>query len=90
MKLGRLMATRGVHARMCDDEKFAGFIASCISRHMAGDWGDLGDEDKQTNEQALILGNRLLSAYLDDDGTKVWVITEADRSLTTVLFPEEY
>lgn len=61
-----------------------------MSRHHRGDWGDLDEEDKQTNDQALIDGGRLFSAYHSATGIKVWIITEADRSATTVLLPSEY
>jgi hypothetical protein len=60
-----------------------------IARHAAGDWGDLCEEDRQVNAQALADGSRLLSAY-EIQGAKFWVITEADRSATTVLLPSEY
>ena len=58
-----------------------------LTRHAAGDWGNLCDEDRRENELALQEGHRLLSAYQADDGTKFWIITEADRSVTTVLLP---
>jgi len=61
-----------------------------LSRHVSGDWGDLCDEDKQTNEDALNYGGRIFSAYHLSNGEKVWVITEADRSSTCVLLPSEY
>lgn len=61
-----------------------------LHRHQAGDWGDVGPEDRAANDRALTDGDRLLSAYLTDGGTKVWIITEWDRSVTTVLLPEEY
>jgi hypothetical protein len=61
-----------------------------IGRHCVGDWGDLPLTDAQANFDALRRGGRLLSSYLLADGTKVWVITEADRSMTTVLLPSEY
>jgi len=69
-----------------------------LQRHLNGDWsdrGDLDDEDRQANEQALVDGSRLLSAYRLKDGTKVWAITEAvgengHREATTFLLPEEY
>jgi hypothetical protein len=60
-----------------------------LGRHVRGDWGDLDDEDKQRNDEALTLGSRIFSAYLVE-GVKFWVITEADRSVTTILLPEEY
>ena len=60
-----------------------------LGRHLNGDWGDLGAADKQANDAALISGGRLLSAYAVGDG-RIWVITEADHSATTLLLPEEY
>ena len=63
-------------------------IAGALYRHQRGDWGDVGREDGQANERALKQGERLLSVYRTTaDGTKFWIITEHDRSLTTVLLP---
>lgn len=61
-----------------------------LRRHQAGDWGELCEEDKEENELSLREGFRLLSAYTTRKGVKLWVITEADRSATTLLLPEEY
>ena len=61
-----------------------------LDRHAQGDWGDLSEADRQENEFSLLNGFRLLSAYRLNDGTKIWIITEADRSATTILLPEEY
>ena len=63
-----------------------------LERHSKGDWGDVCEDDKQSNETALLKGYRLLSAYYIDatESEKVWIITEADRSTTTILLPEEY
>lgn len=62
-----------------------------LARHLRGDWGDLGSEDTLANERALLEGARLLSTYcLPATGQRVWVITEWDRSSTTVLPPDEY
>jgi hypothetical protein len=61
-----------------------------LSRHDAGDWGDLSDEDRKANEVALTMGERLLSSYKLENGEKVWIITEWDRSYTTILLPEDY
>lgn len=65
-------------------------LASYLRRHHCGDWGDLDDEDKQSNEEALELGLRILSCYQVGDGKRIYIITEADRSSTCVLLPEEY
>jgi hypothetical protein len=69
-------------------------LQACLQRHVAGDWGELDQEDKDANDAALTDGSRLLSAYLIDEANptkgKVWIITEADRSVTTFLLPSEY
>lgn len=62
---------------------------SCLMRHITGDWGDLCDEDKELNNEALRHGGRLHSSY-DVDNKKMWIITEADQSITTILLPEDY
>jgi hypothetical protein len=61
-----------------------------LARHIHGDWGELPAEDLAANELALLSGRRLLSSYAIPSGGKVWVITEADRSVTTILLPEDY
>ncbi len=61
-----------------------------LLRHLRGDWGELDPEDRRANERALRLDLRLLSAYQLSTGERVWIITEADRSATTFLLPEEY
>jgi hypothetical protein len=64
--------------------------ADFLNRHSSGDWGELSENDKQANEDALKYGDRIFSSYRTTNGTKIWVITEADRSSTCVLLPEEY
>lgn len=64
--------------------------ADFLARHLSGDWGELCDEDITANEQALIEGLRLMSAYRTSQDRRIWIITEADRSVTTILLPEEY
>lgn len=92
---GQLVATRGVYDLACENPDFADFIQKSFNRHASGDWGDVDKEDKQANNEALKQGTRLLSAYNDDRFSKngvatIWIITEADRSVTTILFPDEY
>lgn len=65
-------------------------IAAILARHLSGDWGDLGESDKKANEAALKHGDRLFSSYEIAPDTKLYVITEWDRSVTTVLTPDEY
>lgn len=83
--LGRTVITRGALAALTGDDVLSG-----ITRHARGNWGEVGPEDWTANDRALLCGGRLLSAYRSDAGTRFWVITEADRSVTTVLLPEEY
>lgn len=59
-------------------------------RHHHGDWGEMDPEDKKANDEALAHGGRLLSSYQARNGTRFWIITEADRSVTTILLPEDY
>jgi hypothetical protein len=85
--LGQTVITPGaLNALLRQGESPAKFLA----RHAKGDWGDVCAEDKAFNDEALITGTRLMSAYTTTNGTKIWIITEADRSVTTLLLPEEY
>lgn len=83
--LGRTLITANAEASV-DAES----VQSALRRHADGDWGDLCQEDLEANQFALDEGLRLLSAYQDRNGTKFWIITEADRSATTVLRAEDY
>jgi hypothetical protein len=66
-------------------------IDACLTRHSRGDWGELCDEDRRQNDLAIAQGMRLFSAYdAPSDGTRFWIITEADRSATTILLPDDY
>ncbi len=92
---GQIVATRGVYDLACENTDFAKFIQQSLNRHVKGDWGDVDKEDKEANGQALEEDTRLLSAYNDARFPKhgvatIWIITEADRSATTILFPDEY
>lgn len=88
--LGQIVMTRGVNDLVAENAEFAKFVTESLRRHARGDWGDLTEEDKKENEYALGKYLRLFSAYVKPPLRKVWVITEADRSATTILFPEEY
>ena len=85
--LGRLVATPGALAAL---EKTGQTPMEFLSRHVRGDWGDLPEEDKAENHLSLEKGFRLLSSYRTNANDKIWVITEADRSHTTLLLPDEY
>jgi len=67
-----------------------GEISKALLRHVFGDWGEVCEEDRRENDLSLREGFRLLSVYTTSTGTKFWIITEADRSVTTVLMPEDY
>jgi hypothetical protein len=64
--------------------------ADFLDRHLRGDWGNCDADDRQANEDALKTGARIFSVYHTKKGVKLWVITEADRSATTILLPNEY
>jgi hypothetical protein len=85
--LGQIVATPGAIEVM----KASGDTADLfLSRHVRGDWGEVCQEDKLLNDDALIHGGRLLSAYRTRKNVKLWVITEADRASTCILLPSEY
>lgn len=92
-KLGQLVATRGVDDRMRKDRIFAAFVSRSIRRYQNRDWGDTCEEDKSQNDYAVDNGERILAVYEQagvKEPMKIWIITEWDRSATTILFPEEY
>lgn len=85
--LGQIVATPGALETLRDAGQTASFF---LDRHIQGDWGTVGTEDWKLNDEALLSGERVLSAYTTLKGTRIWIITEADRSSTCVLLPEEY
>lgn len=85
--VGRVVMTRAVNELV---ERGEVSPMALLRRHVTGDWGDLSEEDRHSNEQALIHGDRLLSSYRIRELLTVWIITEADRSTTTLLLPEDY
>lgn len=86
-KPGQLLATPGAMQALESNQTEP---IELLGRHLVGDWGDVCEEDAQANADALAAGGRLLSVYRLPDGQKVWIITEADRSATTLLLPSEY
>jgi hypothetical protein len=87
---GQLIVTRGVNDLIATNEEFAKHVSLSLRRHLSGDWGELCDEDRVSNEIALQGEDRLFSVYENEGVAKIWIITEWDRSVTTVLFPDEY
>ena len=86
LPLGRVVATPGA-IKLLDERGEHPF--DYLARHAAGDWGNLCAFDRHQNERALRVGERIFSSYETSVG-KVWIITEADRSITTILLPEVY
>lgn len=86
MQIGNLVATRAVAARVNKDEEFAKFVAKSFGRYMRHDWGDTCEEDSKLNDEAVKYGNDRIVAKYDN----IFIITEWDRSVTTILFTEEY
>ena len=84
---GRLLTTVGALEAF---QRTGDNLTQYLRRHLSGDWGDLDEHDRLENERSLLNGFRLLSAYHLSDGSKIWLITEADRSCTTFLLPDEY
>lgn len=83
--LGKIVATSNALVQIPHDE-----ILHSLGHHVQGDWGTLDAEDLQSNERALKQSGRLFSQYFSAQKIKFWIITEADRSVTTVLLPEDY
>ena len=88
--LGDIMFTCEINARVSEDENFAKFVLDSLRRHTTGDWDDMSEQDKRENEYSLGKYLRVFSSYNYQNHEKVWIITEADRQSTTVLFPNEY
>ena len=84
---GRVMATPGALAAL---ERANQEPREFLDRHVAGDWGEVPQEDKVENEVSILNGYRVLSAYRTKLGERLWILTEADRTSTTILLPEEY
>jgi hypothetical protein len=83
--MGNVLATANALSRLCPESIIEG-----LERHRRGDWGHVDAHDFQANQEALRHGGRLLSVYYDQRQMKFWIITDADRSVTTVLLPEDY
>jgi hypothetical protein len=87
IRLGQIVATPGALAALDEAGQSANEF---LERHQSGDWGDVGAEDWNENELSVREGFRVLSSYTLSTGKKLWIITEADRSATTLLLPDEY
>jgi hypothetical protein len=84
-KSGEIIVTAGVARKVPQND-----VEAAVRRHLRGDWGDLGEEDRKRNDQILERGGTLASIFTASNGLKFYVLTEPDRSSTTVLLPSEY
>ena len=90
-KLGRLVATLGVSVKMESDTDFKKFVLESVEKYTSCDWGNTCYEDKRANDDAVKNGERILAVYIyPKSDEKIWIITEWNRSVTTILFPNEY
>jgi hypothetical protein len=85
LRLGQVVITRGASSTIDSADS-----STALEHHTRGDWGDVGAQDWEANDAALAQGERILSSYRDRNGVKFWIITEGDRSVTTVLLPDDY
>ena len=94
-RYGDVCCTPRISRMLREDPIMNDWIADCLDRHLRCDWGDICDEDREINDESVRMENegemgwRLMSSYTMDD-IKIWIITEADRSSTTILLPSEY
>ena len=85
LALGLLHITRNAADELVPED-----VGEALERHWSHDWGLVDAEDRAANDHAVVEGTRVLSVYRDRRGTKFWIITEADRSATTILLPADY
>ncbi len=84
-RMGRLIITSGAAEALSSDD-----VLDALARHLSGDWGNVGEADWEYNDEALKRRSQILSSYQAHDGTRFWILTEHDRSVTTILTSEQY
>ena len=90
MKTGQMVMTRGIADKIAESERFALEVNLSIGLYLKGNWGVVSDEDKAANDEDLKNNTgRIMGAYKTSEG-RIWIMTEHDRSVTTILFPDEY
>ena len=92
-QLGRIVETQGVYNKLDEDILFVVFVQHALLRYISCDWGELSEHDKRENDLSVKHNDRRIFANYEDEHRKdwrIWIITEADRSCTTILFPKEY
>ena len=91
LKLGKLVITCTIQEEMSTNLKFYNYIMKCLKRYIENDWGEMVEDDKKLNDLALENNDeRILAAYKSEEFSKVYIITEWDRSYTTILYANEY
>ncbi len=91
VELGQVVVTRGIDELMKNDSRFESFVYASLNRYAKCDWGDTCEEDRHTNDEAVKNGERILAVYKQPNTKNViWIITEWNRGVTTILFLEEY
>ena len=89
--LGQVVVAKGVDEKMKEDRSFRVFVQVSIGRYVHRDWGQTCDEDAKVNNRAIQNGERIRAVYKQPKTDRtIWIITEADRSVTTIMFPDEY
>lgn len=86
---GKVCMTSGIDRAINEEKHYYKELINCFEKYLTGDWGDLCEEDKKLNEDAIINNERILGAYPTSKG-RIYIITERDRSYTTILFVSEY
>src|SRR3972149_8346845 len=89
INVGRVLVSKGVAELARGNRKFAAFVRDSLGRHRQGDWGEMGDEVRELKNQNLGVNTRLFSSYEAADFPEIWITTEADRSFSTIMFPED-
>ena len=87
LELGEVVATPGALTALAEADQGP---REFLDRHLSGDWGEVSSEDWTLNDQSLREGSRVLSNYTLKTGVSIWIITEGDRSVTTILLPDDY
>ena len=90
MNIGQILVTKGVVELARENKQFAAFVQTSLDRYRKGDWGEMSDGDKRLNDLSEETGRLVLSSYESDVFPEIWIMTNPDRSYSTVMLPEEY
>ncbi len=90
INVGKIFVTRQIASRLREDRRFAGFLQQSLARYRKGDWGEMSGDDIALNDRSWETGRLLLASYESQGSPEIWITTSADRSYTTIMFPDEY